>query len=37
MVKGQVDLAFVMLPYQNKSIKYERVFEEQIFLAVPRQ
>lgn len=37
LVQGQVDLAFVMLPYQNKSIKYERVFEEQIFLAVPRQ
>lgn len=34
LVQGQVDLAFVMLPYQNKSIKYERVFEERIFLAV---
>ena len=34
---GQVDLAFVMLPYQNKSINYERVFEERMFLSVPRQ
>lgn len=37
LVQGQVDLAVVILPFQNKSIKYEKVFEEQIFLAVPKQ
>ena len=37
LVQGQVDLAFVMLPYQNKSIIYEKVFDEKIYLAVPRQ
>lgn len=37
LVQGQVDLAFVILPYKNQSIKYEKVFTEKVYLAVPRQ
>lgn len=37
LVQGQVDLSFVILPYQNKSIKYETIFTEKVYLAVPRQ
>lgn len=37
LAQGQVDLAFVMLPYQNMTIKYEEVFMEKIYLAVPGQ
>lgn len=37
LVQGQVDLAFVILPYENQGIKYEPIFDEHIYLAVPKQ
>lgn len=37
LIQGKVDLAFVMLPYRNSGIKYQEIFKEHIYLAVPKQ
>jgi LysR family hydrogen peroxide-inducible transcriptional activator len=36
LAQGQVDLVLVVLPYQNKAIKYVPVLEDGIYLAVPK-
>lgn len=37
LLQGKVDLAFVILPYDNKGIKYEALIKEGIYLAVPKK
>lgn len=37
LLQGKVDLAFIILPYENKGIKYEVLLKEGIYLAVPKK
>ena len=36
LLNGEVDLAFVMLPFRSSIIRYVPLYQEQIYLAVPR-
>ena len=35
-MNGEVDLALVMLPFHSGTIRYEPLYREQIYLAVPK-
>ncbi|MFR5731040.1 MAG: LysR family transcriptional regulator substrate-binding protein [Clostridium sp.] len=36
LMNGEVDLALVMLPFHSGTIRYEPLYREQIYLAVPK-
>lgn len=36
LTQGQIDLAFLALPLGNQALRYDRLFDEELVLAVPR-